>query len=106
MKIRRFIKITHRDVGYLCVGLIIIYAVSGIAVNHADDWNPNYIIENHSYQLKAIGDSSSTIEELSFGIMTQLTITDSLSGTFRPAPNKLQLFFENKKPRVHPGFIY
>jgi hypothetical protein len=101
MKIRRFIKITHRDVGYLCVGLTIIYAVSGIAVNHVDDWNPNYIIENHSYQLKAIGDSSSTVEELSFGIMEQLTITDKLASTFRPAPDKLQLFFENMNVTVN-----
>jgi len=35
----------HRDVGYFCIGLVIIFAVSGIAVNHKDDWNPNYRIE-------------------------------------------------------------
>ena len=27
----------HRDVGYLVVGLTLIYAISGIAVNHIDD---------------------------------------------------------------------
>ncbi len=100
MKLRRLIKITHRDVGYLCVGLTIIYAVSGIAVNHSEDWNPNYIIENNSYQLQPIADSSAAIEELSRGIMDQLAITDSLISTFRPSPNKVQLFFENKNVTV------
>jgi len=24
--------------------MVVIYAISGIAINHLDDWNPNYII--------------------------------------------------------------
>ncbi|MGO2479734.1 MAG: PepSY-associated TM helix domain-containing protein, partial [Pseudoalteromonas sp.] len=35
----------HRDIGYFCIGLVIIFAISGIAVNHKDDWNPNYRVE-------------------------------------------------------------
>ncbi|MBA6396944.1 hypothetical protein [Colwellia sp. BRX10-4] len=35
----------HRDIGYLCIGLTIVFAISGIALNHAGDWNPNYIVE-------------------------------------------------------------
>lgn len=34
----------HRDVGYLCVVMVAIYAISGIAVNHIDSWNPSYVI--------------------------------------------------------------
>jgi hypothetical protein len=101
MKIRNFIKITHRDIGYLCVGLTIIYAVSGIAVNHLNDWNPNYDIEKHSYQLEANQDSSLTVEELTSYIMSQLALTDSLRNIFKPAPDKLQLFFENKNVTVN-----
>jgi hypothetical protein len=32
----------HRDVGYLLVGLTFVYAASGLAVNHIEDWDPNY----------------------------------------------------------------
>ena len=45
MNWRRLNNIIHRDLGYLCFGLTIIYAISGIAVNHIADWNPNYAIE-------------------------------------------------------------
>jgi len=24
--------------------MVIIYALSGIAINHIDDWNPNYVV--------------------------------------------------------------
>lgn len=51
MRWRRFNNIIHRDLGYLCFGLTIIYAVSGLAVNHIADWNPNYRIERLQTQI-------------------------------------------------------
>ncbi|MDZ7764514.1 MAG: hypothetical protein U5K00_08820 [Melioribacteraceae bacterium] len=59
MKIKKWIRILHRDIGYLSVGLIIVYGISGIAVNHVDIWNPNYIIEKDSLSISALNDSSS-----------------------------------------------
>ncbi|MDP6946514.1 MAG: hypothetical protein QF464_20360, partial [Myxococcota bacterium] len=38
---RKTLRSFHRDVGYLVVGLTITYAISGIAVDHTEDWNPN-----------------------------------------------------------------
>ena len=45
MRIRVLLRKLHRDVGYLAVGLTIIFSISGIAVNHIHQWNPNYSIE-------------------------------------------------------------
>lgn len=42
MNWRKWNKIIHRDLGYIFFGMTIIYAVSGIAINHINDWNPNY----------------------------------------------------------------
>ncbi len=41
-ELRKFNRATHRDLGYFFVGMILIYSISGIAINHLDDWNPNY----------------------------------------------------------------
>jgi len=43
---RGWLRAIHRDLGYLAVGLTLIYALSGLAINHIDDWDPNFI----SYQ--------------------------------------------------------
>ena len=43
MKLRRLNLVMHRDLGYFFFGMIIIYAISGIAINHLADWNPNYV---------------------------------------------------------------
>ena len=42
MRVRKLFRALHRDIGYVAVALTIAYAVSGLAVNHLDDWNPNY----------------------------------------------------------------
>lgn len=39
---RPLVRSLHRDAGYLAVGLTIIYALSGLAVNHISDWDPNF----------------------------------------------------------------
>lgn len=39
---RKWLRALHRDAGYLAVGLTFVYALSGIAVNHLQDWDPNF----------------------------------------------------------------
>ncbi|MGB1700831.1 MAG: PepSY-associated TM helix domain-containing protein [Nannocystaceae bacterium] len=39
---RPWLRAAHRDVGYLLVGLTFVYALSGLAVNHIADWDPNF----------------------------------------------------------------
>jgi hypothetical protein len=41
---RKWFRVVHRDFGYLFFGLTLVYSLSGIALNHLDDWNPNYVI--------------------------------------------------------------
>lgn len=40
---RGWLRAIHRDIGYLAVGLTVIYAVSGLAINHIADWDPNFV---------------------------------------------------------------
>lgn len=49
-KWRKWNNILHRDIGYLAFGLTLIYSISGIALNHMRDWNPNYSISHQEVQ--------------------------------------------------------
>jgi hypothetical protein len=40
--LRRFARALHRDLGFFAAGLTGIYALSGLAVNHIEDWDPNF----------------------------------------------------------------
>lgn len=49
---RKWNRVVHRDFGYFFFGMTIIYALSGIAINHLHDWNPNYMITTEEIAVK------------------------------------------------------
>ncbi|MDX1699321.1 MAG: hypothetical protein R3250_01825 [Melioribacteraceae bacterium] len=96
MKIRRLIRLIHRDIGYVAFALVIIYSISGIAVNHVNDWNPNYIIEKDTLSLPVKSDSLQTSEILVSSLIKSAGIADSAKSYFRSSPSSIDIFFENK----------
>lgn len=96
MKIKKWVRILHRDIGYLSVGLIIVYGISGIAVNHVGEWNPNYIITKDTTNISTLNDSLLTNEIMTTHVLDQLNITDSATSSFRNGETSIQIFFERK----------
>jgi len=52
LKWRKWFRVIHRDFGYLFFGMTIIYSLSGIALNHLNDWNPNYIVTTYDFEIQ------------------------------------------------------
>ncbi len=61
MKWRKWNNILHRDLGYLAFGLTVVYAISGLAVNHMHDWNPNYKVVRTSVMLGPVADDAAQV---------------------------------------------
>jgi hypothetical protein len=54
---RAWLRAIHRDVGYLAIGFTVIYAVSGLAQNHIDDWGDvSYKASQRTFAIPAIAD--------------------------------------------------
>ena len=51
MNLRRFLRIIHRDLGFLMVGITLVYGISGIYLNHLDGKDPAFRIEAKTLQL-------------------------------------------------------
>jgi hypothetical protein len=94
-KWRKWNNIIHRDLGYVCVGLTVVYAVSGVAVNHVADWNPNYRVQSVETrvppELLAEHSSPATIHE----ILKAIGEDGTPRATFRPDPETLQIFVDD-----------
>ncbi len=41
---RHYNNLVHRYLGYACVGMTLVYAVSGVALNHSRRINPDYMV--------------------------------------------------------------
>ena len=49
--IRKWSRLIHRDLSFFFAGMVLIYAISGIVMNHRDTINPNFSIERKEYKL-------------------------------------------------------
>jgi len=53
---RKTLFVLHRDVGFVALGLTIVYGVSGIAVNHRRDWDYDRSVSVESLSLGGAAD--------------------------------------------------
>lgn len=52
--IRKWLRIIHRDLSFFFSGVILIYAVSGIMLNHRRSINPNYSVKLQEIQAEGV----------------------------------------------------
>lgn len=86
----------HRDVGYFCVGLILIYAISGIAVNHIDSWNPSYVVTRAEQVLPDLA-ADPEAEEFQKALAQKLGITTGFRSRIRDSQDEVLFFYENSR---------
>lgn len=91
MKLRRLNRAIHRDLGYFFFGMCIIYGLSGIALNHRHQWNPNYIVTEKSYNLKPPGEEITDNKELALHFLEQIDREDEFR-TSLPRGDELRIF--------------
>jgi uncharacterized protein len=94
----KYIKINnflHRYLGFFFIGAILVYAISGIALNHSDIWNPSFTIDKTEMKLNLSTDTSKISKEL---IQTQLAAynkNDDFLIFDYPSSSKIKLYFKN-----------
>jgi hypothetical protein len=101
MNISKFNRVTHRDLGYLIAGLTIIYAVSGIALNHKNDWNPNYIIETTEFRTDIEITRANLNKATAQEILNKVPGTPELKTYYFPSGNTLTLFIDGGSVRIN-----
>ena len=94
MKLRKLIIATHRDVGYFFAGLTVIYAVSGIAVNHIEDWNPSYVIRTDAVSVGELPSGDSQL--IADTVLERMGIAERPESTVRMAPDQLKIFLHQR----------
>lgn len=101
MKWRKWNNLIHRDLGYLCVGLTIIYAVSGVAVNHTRDWNPNYSVDRQERNIGSIPEEIRHSKDVIPFVLDQFGEVEIPKSHFRPDPENIEIYFENTTIQVN-----
>lgn len=102
MKWRRWFRAFHRDIGYVVVALTIAYSLSGLAVNHIDDWNPNYAYDDRAIDL---GPLSGTLAEREAKVVSALDLAPAeVRGHFAETDHDFRVFLaEGQEVRLDPA---
>lgn len=85
----------HRDIGYFCIGMTLIFAISGIAVNHNDDWNPDYSVEQTQLQLTPRNWLALSDTELSQLLVAKMPDAADIKATHWSNPNEFKVFLKD-----------
>lgn len=101
MNWRKWNNLIHRDLGYLCFGLTIVYVISGVAVNHIDIWNPSYRVEHLRSQLEVPLAATTLDQQFIDGLLARLGENRRYLNSFRPDPQTLQVFVEGNTISVN-----
>lgn len=51
-KLRKYCRNVHSHLSFFFMGVILVYAISGITMNHLKDFNPQYVISVENYTAK------------------------------------------------------
>ena len=92
MNLYKLNRATHRDFGYFFATMTIIYALSGIALNHRKDWNPNYIIERTEHQVKIPADIKTNEKNAVVEILKQIKQEKNYRKYYFPSSTELKVF--------------
>ena len=95
---RPWLRALHRDFGYLVIGLTIIYAVSGLAVNHVADWDPSYTQIERTHQLA--GPLPKADAELAARVRQELGIDEEPIEVYRASDTRVEIVFDKKTLHV------
>lgn len=99
-KIRRLNVEWHRDLGYFFSSLILIYCVSGIALNHVDDWNADFILKKETIKLDKkynVGE----ISEKEIIVFNQLVGQQTYKVYDFPTPDQVKIYYDNSSLHVY-----
>lgn len=96
---RSLSRAIHRDLGHLAVGLTVVYAASGLAVNHITDWEPSFVSYQEARELG--GPIAGSDDEAAASVRARLGVREEPRDVYRAAPDDLQLVFDKRTLHVN-----
>ena len=94
--IRKWLRTIHRDLSYLFAGVICVYAISGICLNHKRDFNSNITITR--YDLTLAGqfpfEADSVSKEMLHAFTAQLPESETYTRHSSVGDNSLKMFYK------------
>jgi hypothetical protein len=99
--LRPWIRAIHRDAGYFGIGLTLVYALSGLAVNHIADWDPSFEQISRTHQVPATlpADAGAASKR----VLAALSIQEPPREVYSAGEDALAIVFDRRTLHVTPS---
>ncbi|MEO7095735.1 MAG: PepSY-associated TM helix domain-containing protein [Polyangiales bacterium] len=97
---RPWLRAIHRDLGYVAVGLTLVYAASGLAVNHIAQWDPSFRDTSEVHELGPLPQGDDVA--LTRKVLDDLGIKDAPRDTYRSSDERVDILFDRRSLHVNP----
>ena len=92
---RKWSRLIHRDVSYLFAGMILIYALSGILMNHRGDLNPHYSVSRQEFRVEAdLTDKTKVDKPLVLSLLEPLGEEGNYTKHYFPKDGEMKVFLK------------
>jgi len=92
--LRKWSRILHRDIGYFFIGTTLIYAISGIALNHMSDWNPNYSVTLKHFETDLNLTNTPQVKETILTLLDDVDNRTNYKKHYYPNSNQVKIFLK------------
>jgi hypothetical protein len=92
--LRKWSRILHRDIGYFFIFTSLIYGISGIALNHMSDWNPNYSVELKHFTTNLDLGNTSFVKTNILKLLDNIDDSDNYKKHYYPNKSQLKIFLK------------
>lgn len=94
-RLRRWSRNVHRELSFFFSGMLLIYAVSGLVMNHRDTINPNYSVEQRRYTVaEQLPARDRLTRDDVVRLLAPLDETDNYTKHYFPEPDVLKVFLK------------
>ncbi|MGL4779864.1 MAG: PepSY-associated TM helix domain-containing protein [Bacteroidales bacterium] len=101
-KFRKICRIIHRDLSYFLTGIILVYAISGLVLNHKDSFNPDYSIDRVEFTVsESFPRSAGNISEAELNKeLEDIKRSAPVMKFYAPKPNEVKVFIKGGSSMV------
>lgn len=92
--LRRWMRLLHRDLSFFFSGMVLIYALSGLYMNHRDTVNPHYTVNRVEVRLEGLPQAAAMDRQAVEQLMARVGVKERYTKHYFPRPGHLKVFLK------------
>lgn len=93
-QLRTWCRTIHRELSYFFSGMVLIYALSGIYMNHRDTINPHYTVTRHELTIDNLPAQAAFDRAAVERLMTEAGVSERYTKHYFPQAGHLKVFLK------------